>query len=36
MYLIIKVKFKFGFMGETILSEDAPNESLHLSVTKEL
>ena len=28
--------FKFGFVGEFGLAEDAPNESLHLSVTKEL
>ena len=27
---------KFGFMGEFGLAKDAPNESLHLSVTKEL
>ena len=33
---MISVGFKFGFMGEIGLAEDAPNESLHLSVTKEL
>ena len=28
--------YKFGFIGETILIEDALNKSLHLSATKEL